>query len=108
MYEFDADYFGAQYLYKTGYDPDCYVRFVERVWPPEPLSGNAAVAISHRPTASERLKALHSELADVLPQRGEATLSTSAFEQFEQRLQTWKTQHPEPNQPFLRRTGTDH
>jgi beta-barrel assembly-enhancing protease len=103
VYEFDADYFGAQYLYKTGYDPDCYVRFVERVWP-----ASGAVAVSYWPTASERLKALHIELADILPQRSEAALSTSAFEQFEQRLRAWQAQHPEPHQPFLHRTGADH
>jgi predicted Zn-dependent protease len=26
--EFDADYFEVQYLYKSGYEPECYLRFV--------------------------------------------------------------------------------
>ena len=107
VYEFDADYFGVQYLYKAGYDPDCYVRFVERMWPASPRSGNAGSAISYFPAPSERLKALRSEFADILPQRREATLSTSAFEQFKERLHTWQTQHPEPHRPFLRRTDAD-
>jgi predicted Zn-dependent protease len=106
VYEFDADYFGVQYLYKAGYDPDCNIRFVERVWPAGSLSGKAAVTINYVPATSERLKALRSEFADILPQRGEGTLSTSAFEQFEQRLHTWQAQHPEPHQPFLRRAET--
>ena len=103
VYEFDADYFGVQYLYKAGYDPDCYLRSVEQLWPASPLSANAAVAMSHFPAPSERLKALRNELADILPPRSEATLSTSAFEQFEQRLHAGQSR-PEPRRPFLRRT----
>jgi predicted Zn-dependent protease len=103
-YEFDADYFGVQYLYKTGYDPDCYVRFVQRIWPAHPVS---AVVLSRFPPSSERVKALHGEIADILPQRGETTVSTSAFEEFEEHLHIWQTEHPEPQQPVLRRVDTD-
>jgi predicted Zn-dependent protease len=30
--ELDADYFGMQYLYKAGYDPECFTSFVQRIW----------------------------------------------------------------------------
>lgn len=30
--EVAADFFSLQYIYKTGYDPECYIRFLERVW----------------------------------------------------------------------------
>jgi predicted Zn-dependent protease len=32
--ELAADYFGLQYVYKTGYDPECFLLLIERgVWP---------------------------------------------------------------------------
>jgi predicted Zn-dependent protease len=33
--EFAADYFGIQYLYKSGYSPECFVSFIQKVWPPK-------------------------------------------------------------------------
>lgn len=105
--EFDADYFGVQYLYKAGYNPDCYGRFVQRIWPAPAGSGKVAVAFSRFPPTSERLKALRGEIAAVLPQRGEATVSTSAFEEFKEHLHALQTQHPEPKQPVLVRDNAD-
>ena len=108
VYELDADYFGVQYLYKAGYDPDCYARFVQRLWPARFVSKNGAVAISYFPVASERLKALGNEFASILPPRSEATVSTSAFDEFRERLHIWQAQHPQPNQPVLRRADADN
>ena len=82
--EFDADYFGVQYVYKAGYDVDSYIRFVQRIWAaPLSASGIDVLAFDRFPPTSERVKALHHEIADILPERGEATVSTSAFEEFE-------------------------
>jgi predicted Zn-dependent protease len=106
--EYDADYFGVQYVYKTGYDPDSYVRFVQRTCTaPLSANGNDVLAFLHFPRPSERVKALRGEISDILPQRGEATVSTSAFEEFKEHLHTWQTQHPETKQPVLRRANTD-
>jgi predicted Zn-dependent protease len=107
VYELDADYFGVQYLYKAGYDPDCYIRFIQRLWPASSVSKNGAVAISYFPVPSERLKALGNEFADILPPRDKATVSTSKFEEFKERLHIWQTQHPQQTQPVLRRADAD-
>jgi beta-barrel assembly-enhancing protease len=107
--ELDADYFGVQYLYKAGYDPDCYVRLVQRVWPVNP-HGSPADLFSPFPPVSQRLKALRSEIAEILPQRSESIVSTSAFEELKEYLHTWQMQHPEPTEtaaPVLRRAKTD-
>ena len=105
--EFDADYFGAQYLYKSGYDVDGYIRFVQRVWPAPPSANKTVVlALSQFPPASQRSKALRHEIGDILPLRSEATVSTSAFEDFKERLRLWQKLHPAPpapTQPILRR-----
>jgi len=106
--EYDADYFGVQYVYKAGYDPDSYVRFIQRICT-APLSANGSdvLAFLHFPRPSERVKALRGEIADILPQRGKAIVSTSAFEEFKGHFRTWQTQHPETKQPVLRRANTD-
>lgn len=109
--EFDADYFGAQYLYKTGYDVDGYIRFVQRIWA-APRSPNKidALAFSYFPPASQRSNALRHEIADILPLRIEATISTSAFDNFERQLHDWRKQHPHSpssNQPILHRPAED-
>lgn len=105
--EFDADYFGAQYLYKSGYDVDGYIRFVQRVWPAPPSANKTVVlALSQFPPVSQRSTALRHEIADILPLRTETTVSTSAFENFEERLRLWHKLHPAPpapTQPILRR-----
>jgi predicted Zn-dependent protease len=105
--EFDADYFGAQYLYKSGYDLDGYTRFVQRIWPAPPSANKTVVlALSQFPPASQRSKAWRHEIAEILPLRSEATVSTSTFENFEERLRFWQKTHPAPpapTQPILRR-----
>src|SRR5215469_1811810 len=71
--EFDADYFGAQYLYKSGYDVDGYIRFMQRVWPdPAASTKTIVLALSQVPPVSLRSKALRHEIADILPPRSEA------------------------------------
>jgi predicted Zn-dependent protease len=38
--ELDADYFGVQYVYKAGYDTECFTRFIQTVWPVSSASSN--------------------------------------------------------------------
>jgi predicted Zn-dependent protease len=102
--QLDADYFGLQYLYKTGYDSDCFVRFVQRVWPAP--TGSATTPFSSFPPVNRRLKDLRAEIADNLPSRKDIE-STSAFEEFQAHLRIWQMQHPEPKQPVLRRVKAD-
>jgi beta-barrel assembly-enhancing protease len=105
--EFDADYFGVQYLYKSGYDPEYYLRFVQRIWPAGPGSPNVPVAFSQFPPALERLKTLRSEIADILPPRAQSVVSTSAFDEFQAHLHTLPSPPPEPDQPALLRSNTE-
>jgi beta-barrel assembly-enhancing protease len=101
--ELDADYFGLQYLYKTGYDSDCFVRFTQRVWPAPTAS--ASTPFTSFPPLNRRLKDMRAEIADILPPRGQEIESTSAFEEFQEHLRIWQIQHPLPNQPVLHRAN---
>ena len=83
--ESDADYFGLQYLYKSGYDPECFITFVQTVWPANP-SKPAETKLSPFPPLPERLKALQEEISDILPKRDSAVTNTPEFANFREHL----------------------
>jgi beta-barrel assembly-enhancing protease len=104
--EFDADYFGVQYLYKSGYDPEYYLRFVQRIWPTGQGSAKMPVAFSRFPSVVERLKMLRGEIAAILPPRDPLVVSTAAFDEFQVHLHLLPPMPPEPDEPTLRRLNT--
>lgn len=80
---FDADYFGMQYLYKSGYDPKCFIDFVQRIGATvKPVPE----VFSVYPPLPKRLEALQKELAEFLPKRDGAVASTPEFQRFKDRL----------------------
>jgi predicted Zn-dependent protease len=90
--ELNADYFGVQYLYKAGYDPQCFVAFVQRIW------GSGATEIRYDiatlPPVDERLAALQNEIAKIFPRRDHSVVSTPEFEKFQEQLRGQKTVDP--------------
>jgi predicted Zn-dependent protease len=84
---FDADFFGMQYLYKSGYDPKCFIDFVQRIGV---TLKPAPEAFSVYPPLPKRLEALQKEIAAILPKRDGATVSTPEFQRFKNRLQVIK------------------
>ena len=86
-FEFEADYFGVQYVYKAGYNTESFSRLVQRIWPASRASVNA---FSPFPPTPDRLHALHKEIADLLPKRDKEIVSTPEFEKFKERLLNWK------------------
>ena len=86
-FELRADYFGIQYLYKSGYDPESFIHFVQKVWP-QPLPGQASVAFSSFPPTVERVKALEKEVSEILPKRDGAVTDTPEFVRFHEHLLT--------------------
>jgi len=85
--ELDADYFGAQYMYKAGYDPKCLMKLVQRI-------GNTSSATDQEvfeplrsfPPVDERLAALQKEISTILPPQPDAIVSTPGFNAFKDRL----------------------
>jgi predicted Zn-dependent protease len=91
--ELDADYFGVQYLYKAGYDPNCFTSFVQRIW----ASGTSSTrkspkVLSFYPPVDIRLAALQNEISEILPSRDGANVSTSEFDAFLERLRARKSE----------------
>lgn len=79
--DFDADYFGIQYLYKSGYDPNCFIEFIRQLGDTSKTS----------PPLSKRLQALQKEMSDILPKRDGSVVTTPEFQQFKNRLQAITT-----------------
>ena len=100
--EADADYFGVQYLYKSGYDTDCFLSAIQKA-PPQDSSPPIAEAFSPFPLLPERLKALTNEIAEILPKRSGAIVLTLEFNQFQEHLRGLEPPKPEPKKPMLLR-----
>jgi predicted Zn-dependent protease len=108
-----ADFLGLQYVYKSGYDPECFSRFIERVWPLTAASSKTVPkTFSPYPPLQERVAYMKKEIATILPPRDGAIVSSAEFEEMKERLRAWKSKEtigPEGNhgKPSLRKL-TDH
>ena len=89
-----ADFYAVQYLYKAGYDAEAYPQLLERALEQPPKSQNIPKTFSTHPPVSERLKAIHEEIARLLPPRSDETASSSDFEAVKERLRAWQPQTP--------------
>ncbi len=94
-----ADYFGLQYLYKAGYDPESFSRFLARVWPQVSAGKNIPKAFNPFPPIPERVQAMKKEIETMLPPQESAIVSSSEFEEIRERLRAWalrKAIEPDP------------
>jgi beta-barrel assembly-enhancing protease len=104
-----ADFYGLLYLYKSGYDPTRFIRFLERSWPQSPT--NIPNVFSPFPPLPERLQLMNKEIATILPRRDAAIVSSSEFQLIKERVRAWNSQkilNPKENlqKPTLRRTDS--
>lgn len=83
--EQDADYFGLQYEYKAGYDPDAFLRTVQTIWS-LPRYSKISNTFGSFPPLSLRLAALRSEIDQVLPKNHSGIDNTSEFMEFKKHL----------------------
>jgi len=105
-----ADFYAVQYLYKAGYDAEAYPQFLERALQQPPKSQNIPKTLSTHPPLPERLKAIHKEIARLLPPRSDETASSPDFETVKERLRAWQPQTlsapgADPERPTPRNAG---
>src|SRR5450755_1060927 len=112
-FEAEADYLGLQYMYKSGYDPQAFISFFEKVQAQEKKKpGSLAKAFSTHPQTPDRIAKSQEEIATILPARAQYTVSTSEFDDVKSRLATIENRHKildkkeDKNKPSLRRTST--
>lgn len=108
-FEAEADYLGLQYMYKTGYDPQSFVAFFEKLKAQEKKKpGFLSKAFSTHPQTPDRIRMSQEEMGHLLPPRQEYIEDTSEFEDVKARLASienrHKVQNPKENRPTLRRT----
>jgi predicted Zn-dependent protease len=106
--EREADFLGLQYMYKTGYDPNAYIAFFEKVQAQEKKRpGSIPKMFSSHPPSAERIRNTQNEIATILPARGEYIVSTSEFDFVKERLRRLqsasKAQEDDPSKPTLRK-----
>ena len=86
-FEAEADYLGLQYMYKSGYDPNAFISFFEKVQAQEKKKpGALAKAFSSHPQTPERIERSQQEIAQILPAREQYVVMTSEFDDVKGRL----------------------
>ncbi len=111
-FEAEADYLGLQYMYKTGYDPQAFIAFFEKIQAKEKKKpGTIAKAFASHPQTPDRIEASQKEIATILPAKPQYIVSTSEFDDVKARLATIENRHKvieekDGSKPSLRRTST--
>jgi predicted Zn-dependent protease len=111
-FEAEADYLGLQYMYKTGYDPQAFISFFEKVQAKEKKKpGTLAKAFASHPQTPDRIEKSQQEIATILPARAQYVVSTSEFDDVKSRLATIENRHKvieekDGSRPSLRRTSS--
>jgi predicted Zn-dependent protease len=111
-FEAEADYLGIEYMYKSGYDPNAFVNFFEKLEAQEKKKpGTLAKAFASHPQTPDRIQKSQEEIAKILPARDQYIISTSEFDQVKARLAAIENRHrvddEKGNKPTLRRTATN-
>jgi predicted Zn-dependent protease len=111
-FEAQADYLGLQYMYKSGYDPQSFVAFFEKVQALEKKKpGTLAKAFETHPQTPDRIEKSQQEIATILPARPQYLVSTSEFDDVKARLAQLENRRKlvdqkDGSKPSLRRTST--
>jgi predicted Zn-dependent protease len=111
-FEAEADYLGLQYMYKTGYDPQAFINFFEKVQAQEKKKpGTLAKAFSTHPQTPDRISKSQEEISQILPARPQYLVTTSEFDDVKSRLAALENRRKvvdekDSSKPSLRRTST--
>ena len=111
-FEAEADYLGLQYMYKSGYDPQSFVAFFEKLQAMEKKKpGTLAKTFASHPQTPDRISASQNEIEKILPAKAEYTVTTSEFDDVKSRLASLENRR-KPNdlkdsgKPSLRRASS--
>ncbi len=114
-FEAEADYLGLEYMYKSGYDPQAFISFFEKIQAKEKKKpGTLAKAFATHPQTPDRITKSQDEIAKVLPARDQYIINTSEFDDVKTRLAAIENRRkmtgPEDKEgrPTLRRTTADN
>jgi beta-barrel assembly-enhancing protease len=110
-FEAEADYLGLQYMYKTGYDPQAFISFFEKIQAKEKKKpGAISKAFASHPQTPDRIEKSQQEIATILPAKAQYIVTTSEFDDVKSRLATIENRHKvleekDASKPSLRRAS---
>jgi len=87
--EQQADFLGLQYMWKAGYDPNAYLAMFSKIITEQRSNPGSVPSIfmDHPPT-KDRIIEAEEEIKNILPKRAEYLVSTSEFQNVQDRLNT--------------------
>jgi predicted Zn-dependent protease len=86
-FEAEADYLGLQYLYKSGYDPQAFTAFFEKIEAQEKKKpGTLSKAFDTHPPTPDRMEKSQEEIQKLLPPQPTYKVDTSEFQEVKARL----------------------
>jgi predicted Zn-dependent protease len=109
-FEAEADYLGVQYMYKSGYDPQAFTAFFEKIEAQEKKKpGTFSRAFESHPPTPDRIEKSQEEIEKLLPARQTYKVDTSEFQDVKARLakieNRRKLDDRKDSSPELRRTS---
>jgi hypothetical protein len=113
-FESEADFLGVQYLYRSGYDPQAFVTFFEKIENLEKQKpGLIARAFETHPPTPDRIEHTQEEIANLLPPRSQYLETTSEFDDVKARLARIENRRKledkkNPNKPTLRKVDAQN
>jgi predicted Zn-dependent protease len=111
-FEAQADYLGIQYMYRSGYDPQAFITFFEKVQALQKRKpGVVSKAFADHPQTPDRILRSQEEIARILPARDEYMVTTSEFDDVKARLARIENKRrltgaKRGGKPSLRKAGT--
>lgn len=107
-FEAEADYFGIQYMYKAGYDPNALINLFEKIQALEKQKpGTLSRAFATHPQTPDRIQKSQKEIATILAPRDHYIETTSEFNEIKARVAISRNQRnieeAEQNRPTLRK-----
>ena len=112
-FESQADFLGVQYMYRSGYDPQAFIAFFEKIQALEKRKpGLVSKAFSDHPQTPDRILHSQEEIAHILPAKAEYLVTTSEFNDVKARLARIENKRRLLNtngakKPSLRRASTN-
>ena len=109
-FEAEADYLGLQYLYKSGYDPQAFTAFFEKIEAQEKKKpGTLSKTFDTHPPTPDRVEKSQEEIEKLLPPQPTYKVDTSEFQDVKARLarieNRRKVEDSKESHPELRRAS---